>query len=176
MSNIGKKIIKRPKELFLKIEKKKIFLEGPLGKTILEIPDGLDVLVHDDFLFLKSDISKKTKIKWGTFRSHLYNSIIGVTQGFQVLLKLVGIGYRAVIEKDKLVLKLGFSHLIFLEIPKGIEVFCKKPSLVLLKSYDLLMLTQFAALVRSYKIPEPYKGKGILYKGEKIRRKEGKKK
>jgi large subunit ribosomal protein L6 len=176
MSNIGKKFIKLPKELFLKIEKKKVFLKGPLGEIILEIPGGLDVLVKNDFLFLKCENSKKTKIQWGTFRSHFYNSIIGVTQGFQVLLKLVGIGYRAIIEKDKLVLKLGFSHLIFLEIPKGIEIICKKPSLILLKGYDLLMLTQFAALIRSYKIPEPYKGKGILYKGEKIRRKEGKKK
>jgi large subunit ribosomal protein L6 len=176
MSNIGKKFIKLPKELFLKIEKKRVFLKGPLGEITLEIPDGLDISQQNDFLFLRCEISKKKKMWWGTFRSQLYNSIIGVTQGFQVLLKLVGIGYRAIIEKEKLVLKLGFSHLIFLEIPKGIEIICKKPSLILLKSYDLLMLTQFAALIRSYKIPEPYKGKGILYKGEKIRRKEGKKK
>ena len=129
---------------------------------------------------------------WGTFRSVIANTIIGVSQGFQINLKIVGVGYRASVEciktekdgkdgKDEkkgnmLVLKLGFSHLINLEIPKTINVTCPKPTRLILRSNNLSELMQYAAKIRSYKQPEPYKGKGILYKGEKIRRKEGKKK
>ena len=108
---------------------------------------------------------------------NLQNKIVGVSQGFQITLKLTGIGYKASLnlEKNELILKLGFSHVISLQIPSFITIVIIKSNIIM-RSHQLDALMQYAALVRSYKVPEPYKGKGILYKGEKIRRKEGKKK
>jgi large subunit ribosomal protein L6 len=205
MSNIGKRLIQIPENVKIYINKKDsiIIFEGPLGKQDLKIPHELEIsLIEDSLLnskFLKIVNAQITTIKekitsekiktnnnlWGTFRSIVVNRIIGVSQGFQITLKIVGVGYRASLEslensndnyKEKLILKLGFSHLIDLNIPKNISVKCIKPTRILLRSNHLEELMQYAALIRSFKRPEPYKGKGILYKGEKIRKKEGKKK
>lgn len=210
MSNIGKRLIQIPKNVTINISEsvaikskkiamdpvKIITIQGPLGISKLNIPNGLQITLLEDTIqnnksisISQANTSKKNhenhedqetitfnKI-WGTFRSIIANTIIGVSQGFQVNLKIVGVGYRASVENKKnLVLKLGFSHLINLEIPKTITVSCPKPTRLILRSNNLSELMQYAARIRSYKEPEPYKGKGILYKGEKICRKEGKKK
>lgn len=186
--------------------KNKLILEGPLGHQNLTIPDELEInLLKDDKLGTtrlqifpknsplqynqdktssqnkKNGTMQKLETVWGTFRSIVSNTIIGLSQGFQMNLKIVGVGYRASLEKNEqnkiiLVLKLGFSHLINLNIPDTISISCPKPTRIILRSNNLNDLMQYAALIKSYKEPEPYKGKGILYKGEKIRRKEGKKK
>lgn len=207
MSNIGKRLIQIPKNVIITITEQKtksyqnpliITIQGPLGISKLNIPSELKINILEDSTQNNKSLSinynnlgstsntdnntGKASLKiWGTFRSIISNTIIGVSQGFQVNLKIVGVGYRASVEKHQndtnfLVLKLGFSHLVNLEIPKTINISCPKPTRLVLRSNNLNELMQYAARIRSYKEPEPYKGKGILYKGEKIRRKEGKKK
>lgn len=197
MSNIGKRLIQIPKNITLKVELKdnltktdKLTITGPLGSAELNIPTELKLDILTDsiqnsqnllILPFESNLKNNSSKIWGTFRSLVFNTIIGLSQGFQVNLKIVGVGYRASIEKTsetskKLILKLGFSHLVTLDIPDNITISCPKPTQLILRSNNLNELMQYAALIKSYKEPEPYKGKGILYKGEKIRRKEGKKK
>ena len=184
MSNIGKKNIKIPTNLNIDFNKSYLIIKNKKQEVKIQIPKTLNVKQNNDLIIItpligiKPDINiKKTKILWGTFRSILCNYIIGLSQGFKIILKFEGVGYRAIILENKILqLKVGFSHLINLDIPKTINVTCFKPNILILKSYDKLQLSQYAALIRSYKLPEPYKGKGILYKGEKIIKKEGKKK
>ena len=180
MSNIGNKYIKIPTSLTIELYKSYLLLKAQKITIKIIIPDGLILNKENGLLVVAINpmmiTSKKTKIIWGTFRNTLFNYIIGLSQGFKIILKLVGVGYRATIDNDNLQLKLGFSHLVNLKVPKSISVVAIKPNIIALKSYDKLSLSQYAALVRSYKLPEPYKGKGILYKGEKIIKKEGKKK
>ena len=200
MSNIGKRLIQIPKNVTINISEsvaikskkiamdpvKIITIQGPLGISKLNIPNGLQITLLEDTIqnnksisISQANTSKKNHENDEDQETITFNKIwgtFGISQGFQVNLKIVGVGYRASVENKKnLVLKLGFSHLINLEIPKTITVSNPKPTRLILRSNNLSELMQYAARIRSYKEPEPYKGKGILYKGEKIRRKEGKK-
>jgi len=172
-----------------------------LGKQPVAIPDGVLVTLKDDVLTVKGakgTLTKAVRSKdveisveagvvklkpmdtelapalWGTYTSHLRNMISGVTEGFTKILELEGVGYRAEVKGKDLVLSVGFSHPVVLAIPEGITAATEKTTITL-KGADKDQLGQFAANVRKVKKPEPYKGKGIRYRGEFIIRKQGKK-
>jgi large subunit ribosomal protein L6 len=156
-----------------------IVLEGPLGKTELVLPDGFSVQKDSRNLELLLECylpsSKVAKRLIGTFSSLIKQKIEGVSQGFKKHLKLVGVGYRAKVNAKNLHLRLGYSHDINIPFDLDIDIICPNQTTVIIKGIDLVKVTQKAAEIRSWRLPEPYKGKGIFYKGETIRRKEGKK-
>lgn len=178
MSKIGKQPIQLPDDVEIFKRDQILYLMSPLVRMSIPIPPCLDIFIEYDVHVRGKNEQKKTKTIWGTYRNTLQNTIQGISQGFQVTLKLVGVGYRATLDekRENLILKVGFSHLIDVPIPKYVNINIIKNNKLIMRSYNLNLLMQFAAIVRQYKKPEPYKGKGILYKGEKIKRKEGKKK
>lgn len=120
--------------------------------------------------------SKKARMLWGTTKKLIENLVVGVSNGFTKVLEINGVGYRASLQGTNLQLNLGFSHEVLLAIPKELSVTCEKPTLITINGADRQLVGAFAAKIRDYKRPEPYKGKGIKYSDEKILRKEGKKK
>ncbi len=176
MSRIGKKPIEIPDNVEIKIEKRLVKIKGPKGEISKEIPLDIGIQIKDKEILLNPKRkTKKSGALWGLTRSLLYNDVKGVTQGFEKELELIGIGYRASVEKEKLlVLEVGFSHKIEIEVPEGINVSVKK-NIITVSGIDKQKVGEVAAKIRKVRPPEPYKGKGIRYVGEKVRRKEGKK-
>jgi len=176
MSRIGKKIIIIPENVDIKIDHRNVTVKGPKGEISHEIPWIIDIEIEDRTILLKPN--KKTKQSsalWGLTRSLLFNCVEGVTNGFEKQLELVGVGYRASVEGEKkIILEVGFSDKKEVEIPEGIEVSVKK-NIITISGINKQQVGEIAAKIRKVRRPEPYKGKGIKYVGEKIRRKEGKK-
>lgn len=174
MSNIGKKKIDIPEGITLSIDSvlSHITLEGKLGKIKLNLAKDVSVSQEKDQLIVES----KNKKLWGTERTRILNAIIGVSQGFQKSLKLVGIGYRVQKKANSLVMKLGFSHDVSYELPEGIDAICPKQDQIVLFGIKKDFLCKIAADIRSFKKPDSYKGKGICFEDEKLILKEGKKK
>ncbi len=175
MSRIGKKTIEIPQGVEVKLSKREIKVKGPKGELTRLIPLELEVSLEEKEL--KVSPRKKTKNSaalWGLWRSLISNMIEGVTEGFEKKLEVNGVGYRANLEGKKLVLHLGFSHPVEIEAPEGIE-FKVERNLISVSGIDKQLVGQIAAKIRSKKKPEPYKGKGIKYVDEVIRRKAGKK-
>ena len=125
---------------------------------------------------LPVDESKQARAMWGTTRKNIMNMVEGVSQGFKRKLEINGVGYRAALQGKELILQLGHSHEIRYPVPEGITITCEKPTLIQVEGADRQKVGQVAAEIRSYRSPEPYKGKGVKYEGEYILRKEGKKK
>ena len=175
MSRIGKKSINIPEGVEVKIENNVLKAKGPRGEAFLVIPDSLKVEISNNSLNVSSIREEKdTKALWGTTRAHLNNLIKGLIQGFQKDLEIEGVGYRVNVEGKNLVLKVGYINPVSLEIPDGIEVKIEKNS-IFVSGNSKEKVGQFAAEIKAVKPVEPYKGKGIHYKGERIRRKAGKK-
>ncbi len=176
MSRIGKQIISVPEAVEIKIEKKKISVKGKRGELEQALPDFLRVVVKDSKLTVgvKNITDKRQKSLWGTMNRLIFNMIEGVTTGFEKKLEMVGIGYRGEVKDDKLILRLGFSHLIEYPIPSGIEIKVEK-SFIIITGIDKQKVGDVAATIRRFRKPEPYKGKGVKYVDEVIRRKAGKK-
>lgn len=176
MSRIGKKLIEIPAKTEVTLSGNIITVKGPLGELskVIRI-DALDILIENNTVTLnpKND-SIETKALWGTFGSHIKNMIAGVNQEYVTKLIIEGVGYKADLQKTTLVMNLGFSHQVKLELPKGITCKVEKGE-VTLSGIDKEVVGQFSAVIRSKKKPEPYKGKGIRYSDEIVRRKEGKK-
>lgn len=175
MSRIGKKAIIIPEGVETKLENNFLKVKGPKGEGFVNIPHVVQVQITDNkinVLLLKE--TKHTKAFWGTTRAHINNLVIGVTTGFQKDLEIEGVGYRVSVEGNQIVMKVGFINLIKLDIPKGIEVKIDK-NLISVIGISKDQVGQFAAEIKAVKPVEPYKGKGIHYKGERIRRKAGKK-
>jgi len=184
MSYIGRLPIKIPEEVTVIISEnnKNVVVTGPYGVlSILDI-SGISYSMDSDGSALHVSIEdKKYKRFWGLARTLVSNNIIGVSRQFTLKLELVGVGYRVeTIKKDEnvLELQLGFSHNILLDIPEGIKVDYepKKKTSIMLTGNNKDLLAQFASKIRSFRLPEPYKGKGITFFNESVRRKEGKKK
>jgi len=175
MSKIGKKAIKIPKTVKIKVENNIVAFEGPKGKANYTVPDRFNVTFKDDLLYVKrpSD-SKEDKAFHGLIRSSLNNIAIGVSEGYKKDLEIVGVGYRAQIKGKALNLQLGFTHPIDYEIPEGITIETPTQNIIIIKGIDKHKVGQVASDIRSYYPPEPYKGKGIKYLNEVIRRKAGK--
>ena len=175
MSHIGKKSINIPEGVEVKIEGNVLKAKGPKGEGFLNIPDSLKVEISNNSLNVSPIRDEKdTKALWGTTRAHLNNLIKGLTQGFQKDLEIEGVGYRVNVEGKNLVLKVGYINPVSLEIPDDIEVNIEKNS-ISVSGNSKEKVGQFAANIKAVKAVEPYKGKGIHYKGERIRRKAGKK-
>lgn len=176
MSRIGRKPIEIPDGVEIKIENRLVKIKGPKGEISKEIPLDIGIEIKDKEILLNPKRkTKKSGALWGLTRSLLYNDVKGVTQGFEKELELIGIGYRASVEKEKLlVLEVGFSHKVEIEVPEGINVSIKK-NIITISGIDKQKVGEVAAKIRKVRPPEPYKGKGIRYVGEKVRRKEGKK-
>lgn len=177
MSRIGKTAIDIPDSVSCKLDDN-VFTATSGSKTISQfIHKDIEVQVSEKSITVEPLNQKKTtKMLWGTTQRNLKNLIIGVTTGFTKVLEINGVGYRGQLSGRKLNLLLGFSHDVILDIPDGIDVECPKPTLVVIKGYDKQLVGSFAAKIRDYRRPEPYKGKGIKYENEYILRKEGKKK
>lgn len=183
MSQIGKKVINIPAGLQIRYHNRTLEVKGPLGTQSLQLPSFLRIKwlgnpISQLILELEPSnqlekLQQKRSI-WGTSRTQINHLLQGVKNGFSIKLNLVGVGYRAHVESNFLVLKLGYSHLIKHKIPIDLNIQCIQPTIVLITGCDKQKVNQVAALIRSYRKPEPYKGKGIRYENEVIRLKEGK--
>jgi large subunit ribosomal protein L6 len=168
MSRLGKKPIAIP-------EKTEVIVKGPLGVLTRDFKSAVSIKVVDKNVILeKVSKSPEADVLWGTYSAHLRNMVKGVNEFFQKKLVVEGIGFKSDVKGEDLNLSLGFSHPVKIKIPKDLKVTSEKNVITIVGS-DIEKVGQFAAKVRSKKEPEPYKGKGIHYEGEVIRRKEGKK-
>ncbi len=175
MSRIGKKPIIIPENTELKQDGATITVKGPKGEISRTFRSEVNIKVDGNTITLEpANNSKFAQSLWGTYGSHLVNMIDGVNTPFEKKLIIEGVGFRAEMSGNKLVLSLGFSHKIEKEIPEGLTVSVEKNTLFI-SGVDKEKVGQFAAKIRSYRKPEPYKGKGIRYDNEVVRRKEGKK-
>ncbi len=176
MSRIGKQPIQIPEGVEVKIEGREVKFKGAKGELRQAIPENILVEKKESELIVS--VGKKTKqtpALWGLARALLQNCLDGVTKGFEKQLEIIGVGYKAALEGDKVLnLLVGFSHPVKLDIPEGLTVKVEK-NIVTITGIDKQKVGQFSAKIREVKKPEPYKGKGIRYLGEKVRRKEGKK-
>jgi large subunit ribosomal protein L6 len=176
MSRLGKTPVTLPKGVEVKALKDGILhIKGAKGTTELKLPSGLSLKTEGSMLLLERDeVLAPSKAEHGLYRSLLKNAIIGVSDGFEEKLVLIGVGYKANIVGTKVDLALGFSHPTALDIPKNIQVVVEKGTTIFIKGIDKREVGQFAAAIRAMKKPEPYKGKGIRYEKEFVRKKEGK--
>lgn len=175
MSRLGKKPIEIPEKTEVTVNGNSVLVKGPLGQLTVDMVDGFDVKNENKEISL---IPKKKDIKhnslWGTYSSLIKSAISGVNEEFEKRLIIEGVGFRAAVQGNKVVLNVGFSHPVELEIPEGLKVEIEKDK-ISVKGIDKQKVGHFAAVIRSKKVPEPYKGKGIRYEDEIVRRKEGKK-
>jgi large subunit ribosomal protein L6 len=174
MSRIGKKPIIIPKEVDLKIEGQEVKVKGPKGELSLEVKPEVKLEFEDNKLTLKIEKqNEQVRAYWGLFRALINNAVLGVTNGFTKKLEIQGVGYRAKLEDDKMILELGFSHSIEFEKPENIDFIIEK-NIITISGIDKQAVGQTAAEIRDLRPPEPYKGKGIRYLGEEVRKKAGK--
>lgn len=175
MSRLAKRPIDLPKGVELKVEKSQVQIKGPKGTLFLSLNEGLQIKVEEGKIKLFKDEKSKLEneyygLQWALLRNH----VLGVSEGFEKRLALVGVGYRAALKGTKLDIQVGFSHPTEIEIPKEIKVEIDKSGEIVIRGIDKHLVGQFAASVRAIKPPEPYKGKGIRYKDEYVRKKAGK--
>lgn len=175
MSRLAKRPIILPKGVELKIAKDEAIAKGPKGEIGLKLKKGINVKIEDNKVIVSKD--KKYILEngfLGLYLSLIHNLILGVSEGFEKRLTLIGVGYRAAVSGNKLDLQVGYSHPTAVEIPKGIEIKVEKATEIIIKGIDKQLVGQFAASIRDVRSPEPYKGKGIRYKDEYVRKKAGK--
>lgn len=174
MSRLGKIPVVIPAGVTVTLENGLLTVKGPKATLTRQLRDDVKVNIDGDTITVTPGTTPLAKSLWGTYAAHLRNMIAGVTEGFTRILEIEGVGYRAAVTGNEIVLNVGFSHPVNIEIPEGITAEVVKSTITLTGS-DKDALGQFAANVRKVKKPEPYKGKGIRYKGEFIIRKQGKK-
>ena len=177
MSRVASNPIPLPDGVELKVEGKRVTASGKMGELSYTVHE-LARLVDEDgcITFMPEDESKEAKALSGTMRALLYNMVVGVSEGFQKKLELQGVGYRAQASGKKLTLQLGFSHPVEYEVPEGVSVEAPSQTEIVISGRDKQQVGQVCAEIRSFRPPEPYKGKGVRYSGERVRRKEAKKK
>ncbi|PZP84312.1 MAG: 50S ribosomal protein L6 [Azospirillum brasilense] len=177
MSRLGKLPVAVPDKVTVNVAANAITIKGPKGELTTVNSSDVIVEVKDGQIWVKpADDSQRARAMWGTVRANVKNLVEGVTNGYKKQLDISGVGYRASAQGQILTLALGFSHDIKYIVPAGITVTVEKQTTLLLSGHDKQKLGQVAAEIRSLRPPEPYKGKGIKYSTETIRRKEGKKK
>lgn len=175
MSRIGKQPIFVPESVKINILSERIEFEGPKGKLFSPLYSGIKAHLEDNKLILtRLDDSKEKMSLHGLCRSLANNAVKGVSTGFSRQLEIVGVGYRAKLDKDRLELNLGYSKPIFYKIPKDIEVVVEKPTLITIKGIDKQRVGQVSQEIKRFRKPDPYKLKGIRYAGERLRKKERK--
>jgi len=175
MSRIGKLPIKIPENVDINYNDSTITVKGKFGTLTTEIPTIIDIVQENNILNVGlKENTKKVRALHGLYRTLINNMVIGVSEQFDLTLILKGVGYRAAVQGKEIVLSLGYSHPVKIEIPKQISVEVTQNTTITLKSCDKELLGLFASNIRAWRQPEPYKGKGILYKGEVIQLKVGK--
>ncbi|HHZ03564.1 50S ribosomal protein L6 [Acetomicrobium hydrogeniformans] len=175
MSRIGRKPISIPKGVNVTLSGHTIRVKGPKGEMSFDLLPNINVELTDEQIKVtRNGEDKKTKAFHGLVRAMLSNIVVGVTQGFEKDLEIVGVGYRAQMQGQKLVLNLGYSNPVEYVPPKGITITTDGPTKIKVSGIDKQEVGQVAAIIRSFRAPEPYKGKGIRYVGEVVKRKTGK--
>ena len=175
MSRVGKKPIPIPGQVTVAVQDGQVTVQGPKGTLIRIVPSQLAVTIQENQISLQpQEESQKVRALWGLFRTLLANMVKGVADGFERVLEIQGVGYRAEIQGDQLVLNLGYSHQVPFPLPEGISAQVEKQTRIILRGIDRDLLGLTAARIRRFRPPEPYKGKGVKYQEEKIHRKVGK--
>lgn len=176
MSRLGKTPVSVPKGVEIKVTKEgAVHIKGPKGANEMKLPPGISLKIEGGTVVVeRNETLVPSKALHGLYRALLKNALIGAADGFEIRLALVGVGYRANVAGNKLDMQLGFSHPTMIDIPKGVQVTVDKGIAILIKGSDKREVGQFAAAVRAMKPPEPYKGKGVRYENEYVRKKEGK--
>ena len=177
MSRIGKKPVQVPGGVTATVNGQTVEVKGPKGTRSFTATDDVTITLADGQIsVMPRGDSKRARAQWGMSRSMVANLVQGVTAGFKKELEIQGVGYRAAIQRNILKLSLGYSHEVNFEVPAGVTVTTPKQTEIVVEGIDQQIVGQVAANIREWRGPEPYKGKGIRYKGEFIFRKEGKKK
>jgi large subunit ribosomal protein L6 len=177
MSRIGKVPVSIPEGVNVSVEGQLLQVSGKRGSMSMPFKDLVSIVVEGQEIIVRPvNDTKQARAMWGLYRSIANHLVIGVSKGFETKLEINGVGYRASVNKNILTLLLGYSHEIKYLIPKGISIVCEKPTLLVVSGHDKQLVGQVCATIVKMRPPEPYKGKGIKYEGQKIRRKEGKKK
>jgi large subunit ribosomal protein L6 len=177
MSRVGKHPVAVPSGVEVQMSGQTLSAKGSLGTLRLVVSNEVTAAIADGAVTItpKND-TKHARAMWGTTRALVNNMVTGVTKGFSVTLEINGVGYRAAVQGNTLNLQLGYSHEVAYPIPTDVKIVCERPTLINVSGADRQRVGQIAAEIRAYRPPEPYKGKGIKYSTETVRRKEGKKK
>ena len=176
MSRIGNRKIVIPEGVTVQVENGVVTVKGPKGELTAKISSEIEVKVEGNTLeTLRKDDAIKSRSMHGTTNANINNMIIGVTKGFEKGLEIIGVGYRFAVNGKKIVINAGYSHPVEMVVPEGITVEANGNTEITVKGIDKALVGEFAANIRKVRQPEPYKGKGIRYKDEYVRRKEGKK-
>lgn len=177
MSRIGKNAVPVPKGVTATVSGQTVKVKGPKGELQVTLPAEVEAVVNaDNVSVMPREGMERGRQMWGLSRTLVNNLVVGVTQGFATKLEIQGVGYRAAVQGKNLNLQLGFSHDVAYPIPDGISITAEKPTMLTVAGIDKQLVGQVAAEIRAYRKPEPYKGKGVRYSDEYVRRKEGKKK
>ncbi|TCP40481.1 50S ribosomal protein L6 [Rhodovulum marinum] len=177
MSRIGKRPVELPSGVTASVSGQTVEVKGPKGARSFTATDDVTIAVEDSAVTVTPrGSSKRARQQWGMSRTMVANLVQGVTDGFKRELEIQGVGYRAQMQGNTLKLNLGYSHEVNFDVPQGVTVTCPKQTEIVVEGTDQQLVGQVAANIREWRAPEPYKGKGIRYKGEYIFRKEGKKK
>jgi len=175
MSRIGKKPVTLPKGVKVTVNGAEAVVEGAKGKLCCPVPKGISLDVQADSIVLaRANDEAQTRAFHGLTRALLQNAVTGVSEGWKKELDVIGVGYKASLEGSKLKLELGYSHPIFYDAPQGITLAVEKNTHITVTGHDRQLVGQVAADIRKFRKPEPYKGKGVRYAGEQVRRKVGK--
>ena len=177
MSRIGKNPVPVPSGVEVQLSDRTLTAQGGLGTLKLVVSNAVTASISDGAITIApADDTKQSRAMWGTTRALVSNMVTGVSKGFSVGLEINGVGYRAAVQGNILNLQLGYSHDIPFPIPEDVRIACERPTIITVSGADRQRVGQVAAEIRAFRPPEPYKGKGIKYAGEFVRRKEGKKK
>jgi large subunit ribosomal protein L6 len=177
MSRVGKYPVEIPAGVQVAIVGQTLTAKGKLGELKLELTDRVQTKVEGNKVSVAPrDTTAPSRMMWGTTRALVANMVKGVSTGYEKSMEITGTGFRAAVQGGNLVLNLGYSHDVVYPIPPGIKITCERPTAVKVEGVDKRQVGQVAAEIRGYRGPEPYKGKGVRYTTETIRRKEGKKK
>ncbi|MDT2158111.1 50S ribosomal protein L6 [Enterococcus faecalis] len=175
MSRIGNKVVVLPADVEIKQDGNNITVKGPKGELTREFSSDIKMNIEgNEVTFTRPNDSKEMKTIHGTTRANFNNMVVGVSEGFQKALELIGVGYRAQVQGNKLTLNVGYSHPVEMTAPEGVTFEVPANTQVIVKGINKEVVGELAANIRGVRPPEPYKGKGIRYVGEFVRRKEGK--
>ncbi len=175
MSRIGKKVVVYPKEVRIEVKDNVVFVEGPKGKLNMALSPRINLEIKEGELLVKRVAdTKMDKSLHGLFRALIINMIKGVTEGYKKELEIIGVGFKAAIQGNSLNLNLGFSHQVNFPIPQGIKIEAPKPTQLVITGMDKQLVGKVATEIRCVYPPEPYKGKGIRFLGEYVKKKVGK--
>ncbi len=177
MSRVGKHPVSLPQGVTAEVKGQAVTVKGKLGTLAFTCPPEVEPsLTENTIVMTPRHATLESRRLWGTARNIVANNVKGVHQGFTRGLEIEGVGFKAAVQGKDLVLNLGFSHEVRYPIPEGVSIKAEKPTVLVISGFEIQRVGQVAAEIRALKPPEPYKGKGIRYAGERVRRKEGKKK